>query len=320
MAIKKGLNPRFAEVGKIKIGGKGDKKTSANGKEFQIPVKYDHFVITTTERDKSGNYVIDNEIMKQVGNEPKEIPIRLLFDDIDLNFYTSFQYYAGAKLLCKGDGENAERTHQDGITKVVKCDPETCEFFKSEKCKVSGILSCAIAGNSEIGSVYRFRTHSWNSVSNILAALNYFSENTNGILQGLPLKLKMIKKATAEHGNVNVVTLVLDGLELMQMRQQAFLEYENRMKLGIDMKQLETRARQSGFLEIDHDTEKDIEEEFYSHEPIIIKEVGADSETVKTILTDSKPSTSEQVKKAFTPSDKDDKKAVDKEGQKGLDF
>lgn len=288
MAIKNGLNPRFAEVGKIKIGGKGELKKSGNGKEFQIPVRYDHFVVTTTERETSGNYKIDADIMKLIGNEPKEISIRLLFDDIDLNFYTSFQYYAGAKCLCKGDGEKADRTGQDGVTKQIKCDPEKCEFLQSDKCKVSGILSCSLPVNPEIGSVYRFRTHSWNSVSNILAALNYFSENTNGILQGLPLKLKMIKKSTAEHGNVNVVTLVLDGLELMQMRQQAFMEYENRMKLGINMKHLEQRAIEAGFT-IDTDDPQDVADEFYTVDPVIVPEPkGANAETVKAALTEKK--------------------------------
>ena len=44
----KGLTPRFAEVGKIKIGGKGKQTTSANGKKFNPPVRFDHFVVTTT--------------------------------------------------------------------------------------------------------------------------------------------------------------------------------------------------------------------------------------------------------------------------------
>ena len=309
MAIKKGLNPRFAEVGKIKIGGKGETKKTSGGKDFQIPVRYDHFVVTTTERTASGNYKRDDDIMKELGNEPKEIPIRLLFDDIDLNFFTSFQYYAGAKCICKGDGEKAERTGQDGITKQVVCDPEKCEFLQSEKCKVSGILSCTLPMNPEIGSVYRFRTHSWNSVSNILAALNYFSENTNGILQGLPLKLKMIKKSTQEHGNVNVVTLVLDGLELMQMRQQAFMEYENRLKLGIDMKALEQKAIESGFT-VDNDDPEDVQAEYYPVDPIVVTEKGASSEDVKAALQ------SKEDEKVDTVVEK----VVDKKKQGELDF
>lgn len=260
--IKKGLNPRFAEVGKIKIGGKGETRKSKTGSDYQLPIRYEHFVVTKTEKGQDGNFVIDNEIMSKLGKEPKEIPVRLLFDDIDMNFYTSFQYYHGARLVCKGDGEKADRTGQDGSTKQVQCDPVKCQYLNEEKCKVSGILSCMLAANLDIGGVHRFRTHSWNSVSNIMAALQYFSQNTNGILQGLPLKLKIIKKATAEHGNVNVVTLVLDGIELIKMREMALSEYKNRMELGIDMKVLESRAIEAGYT-IDNDDPEDVATEFY---------------------------------------------------------
>ena len=263
--IKKGLKPRLAEIGKIKIGGKGEIRKSAKGKDYRIPVRYEHFVITTTERDKkTDNYIINTEIMKLIGDKPKELSIRLPFDDIDMNFYTSFQYYHGAKLACKGDGTEAERISQkDGSRSKVKCDFEICQFAKEDKCKVSGILSCMLTSSYEIGGVYRFRTHSWNTVSNILSALKFFSENTNGILQGLPLKLKMLKKSTQEHGNVNTVTIVLDGIELMKMRQLALDEYKNRMELGIDMKLIESSAIDAGFM-IDKDDPKSVEDEFYT--------------------------------------------------------
>lgn len=271
--IKKGLTPRFAEIGKIKIGGKGETRKSKEGKVFQLPVRYEHFVVTTTEKGPDGNFLIDTAIMKQLGAEPKEIPVRLPFDEIDLNFFTSFQYYIGNKCVCCGDGEHAMRTGKDEKESKVVCDPESCEFLKSEKCKVSGILSCQIPlGGMEIGGIYRFRTHSWNSVSNILAALEYFADNTNGILQGLPLKLKFLKKSTQDHGNVNVVTIVIDGLEMLKMREMAFIEYENRMKLGIDMKAIEMQAKKSGFLN-DTDDPADISAEWYPETPMISSDV-----------------------------------------------
>ena len=34
MSIKNGLIPRFAEVGKIKIGGHGEKRKDKNGNEY----------------------------------------------------------------------------------------------------------------------------------------------------------------------------------------------------------------------------------------------------------------------------------------------
>lgn len=261
--IKNGLSERLGEIGKIKIGGKGDTRKSRNGKDFRLPVKYEHFVVTTTERGEDGNFVTDAKIMKLLGDKPKEIPIRLPFDDIDMNFHTSFQHYDGKKLRCKGNGETAESKNDKGEMKTIKCDPESCPRFKAEKCKVSGILSCMIPASMEIGGIYRFRTHGWNSVSNILSALKYFASNTNGILQGLPLKLKMAKKSTEEHGNVTVVTITIDGKELLEMRNLALLEHENRLKLGIDMKAIESSARKSGVMD-DKDDPVDVSEEFYN--------------------------------------------------------
>jgi len=283
--IKNGLTKRFAEIGKIKIGGKGEVRKSKDGKEYQLPVRFEHFVVTTTEKGKDGNFLINKKVMEKLGEKPKEIPIRLLFDDMDMNFYTKFQYYHGKKCVCSGDGEKAERIDKDGNKNKITCDPYSCEFLLGEKCKPSGILSCHIPHSMEIGGIFRFRTHSWNTISSIMAALEYFSENTNGVLQGLPFKLQFLKKATAEHGNVNIVTLVLDGVEMMKMRELAYIEYENRMKLGIDMKMIENQAKENGLLD-DTDDPEDIEVEFYTQETDI-EPVGSTSDETLDKLKDT---------------------------------
>jgi hypothetical protein len=285
VAIKNGLSVRFAEVGKIKIGGKGETRKSKDGKDYQLPVKYDHFVITTTEKGQDGNFKIDKEIMDKLGPSPKEVPIRLPFDSIDMNFFTSFQYYHGNKCVCKGDGVHAVRI-KDDEEKNINCEPDKCQYLADAKCKVSGILSCHIPLTMQVGAVHRFRTHSWNSVSNILASLEYIKENTNGILQGLPLKLVFLKKATAEHGNVNVVTIVLDGIEMMKMRELAWSEFENRTRLGLDMKQLELKARDAGFLN-DTDDPEDIQAEFYNADDIPIQ-TGTSADDAAEKLKDKK--------------------------------
>lgn len=260
--IKRGLNQHFLEVGKIKIGGKGELRKSKSGNDYRLPVQYNHFVITTTERGKDGNYIINKEIMDQLGSEPKEISIRLPFDTIDTNFYTSFSYYASKKCICRGDGEKASRTGKDEKTIEVECNPETCEFLKDGRCKVSGILSCFLPQDRDLGGIYRFRTHSWNTVSGILSSLQYFSEQTGGILQNMPLKLKLVKKTTEEHGTVNVVTVILDGVRLNKMRELAITEREQRLALSIDTKRIEQQAIDAGFLD-DTKESKDIQEEYY---------------------------------------------------------
>ena len=288
MGIQRGLNPRFAEMGKIKIGGKGKELKSKAGNNYRQPIKFEHFVVTTTEKDKeTDNFIIDENIMKILGDKPKEIAITLPFDDIDMNFFTSFQYYAGKKCICQGDGLTAIRTDKNDNKSQVDCNPEKCEHLLDNKCKVSGILSCHIKASMEIGGVYRFRTHSWNSVSNILVALKYFSDNTNGILQGLPLKLKFLKKSTAEHGNVNVVTIVIDGVEMLELRNKALEESKDRARLGIDMKLLENQATNEGFLD-DKDDPEDVHDEFYNENPEPVEGISAD-ETLEKMSEPDKP-------------------------------
>ncbi len=303
MGIKKGLTPRLAEVGKIKIGMKGEERKGKT-KMYRLPVRLDHFIITTTEREnKNGNFIPNWELMEkldpkenwidgQIHAKPKEIPIIFLFDDIDLNFQTSFAFYQGAKCLCRGDGETSERhclkagkqnvfagtdnknnpvfemmDVKAGAMAKVECDPDICPFMQPNsdgitKCKPSGILSCLIPASMNIGGVYRFRSHSWNTLSNILASLELIKTITGGILVGLPMKLQMLKKATESHGNVNTVNVVFDGETHQEMRQLALIENKNRMEHGVNMLLIEDNARKAGFTN-DIDDPADIEAEFY---------------------------------------------------------
>jgi len=311
MGIKKGLTPRLAEVGKIKIGGNGEERKGSKGM-YRLPVRYDHFVITTTERlpDKQGgNFVPDLELMEKIDpkenwkdgqtfGQPKEIPIIFLFDDIDMNFRTEYAYYQGAKCMCRGDGEIAERLYlkagkhkvliiigqakitgdpvydkietqvKEGEKHKIVCDTEKCPFAQPDakgvtRCKPSGVLSCMIPASMNIGGVYRFRTHSWNTISNILASLELIKTITGGILVGLPMKLQFLKKATSDHGNVSVVNVVFDGESQQKMRELAFIENKNRIEFGVNMLQIEDNARKTGFMQ-NTDSDSDIEAEYYT--------------------------------------------------------
>lgn len=274
MAIKRGIRTMLAEVGKIKTGYKGKEVTSKNNKKFRPPKKLDYFVVTTTERDGDGNFIPNGDVMSKLGDKPKEIKIRLPFDSVDKNFFTQFQMYNGGKKLCAGDGEKAERKGELAVdakgyvqqkgedVHTIQCDPETCKIFQAGKCKVSGVLSAFLPDSGDLGGVYKFRTHSWNAVSSITAALEYFKANTGGILQGLPLKLVMVKKTTAEHGTINYATVVIDGEEIRGLRRLAVEERESRKLLGTDVQDIEAKAEASGFFD-DSDPEADVEAEYY---------------------------------------------------------
>lgn len=312
--IESGLSNRFLEVGKIKIGGKGEKRQSKNKKFFRLPVRYDCFVVTTTEKDDHDNFKRDEQIHKIIGDEPKELSIRLPFDDIDMNFYTSFALYEGRKNRCRGNGIKAERTLKGGEVKKFDCNQD-CEFLVSAKCKPSGILSCHISMSYNVGGIYRFRTHSWNTVSAILSALKYFKDNIpGGILQGIPFKLKFLKKATAEHGNVPVVTLVADGQELEKMRALGAHEMSMRKRLGISPGHIENMAKESGYSPQGYDNPNDIQDEFYPEAEII--EPGTSQEDIDDELTEEKPP--DTVEKIIDKEDSEPPKKNDGKKQKNL--
>lgn len=254
----KNMHISMFEQGKIKIGEKGEKKRSGTGKEYRESVKLEWFKITTLEKDASDNFVRDEVAMKGLPDKPTSLPVELLYDDVDLNFPTCYSIYKDGELFCRGDGETAERNG-----KQVVCNPETCKFAQSkgrDKCKVGGILSCRLPHLKTLGGVYKFRTHSWNSVSNLLSSMQYLQTLTGGTLAGLPLELRMAKKPT-KFGLVNIVNLVFPGTQ----DDLAFAiekELSRRMRLKIDLAKVEERAIRAGVTE-DTDDPADISAEFY---------------------------------------------------------
>jgi hypothetical protein len=82
----KGLAPGLPEIGRVKVGRKGKMIKSSGGKQFQMPERLDHFLITTLERGIDGNFTLDEAAHKTLGPKPKEIPVSLLYNDPELNF------------------------------------------------------------------------------------------------------------------------------------------------------------------------------------------------------------------------------------------
>ena len=285
--IKKGLGGYLMPVGNIKIGGKGDKRKGKGGKpDWYLPVKFDHFKVTTTERGKDNNFLPDEAVMTSIGeNEPKAIRVRFPFDDPALIFQTSYQKYNGRKLECEGNGIIAERRDKDGKIIEGKCDGGECKYMIDKSCKPSGRLACHLPDSPHYGGIYMYRTHGWNSTGGIMKALSEYHAHTGGILQGLPFRLVFTKKATEEHGNVPVVVLVLDGVELGEMRKLARTERQDRIDFDVDMKQIEHEAVVSGVLE-DHDAPGDVADEYYS-DVVDEPEAGTSSDDVMAAMDEA---------------------------------
>lgn len=258
MAIsEKVLAPRLAEVGRIKIGGLGEKRKAKNGNDFQLPVRFDHFVITKMERGPDGNFARDEQIHKVVGDKPTELRVVLLANDPELNFRTELAFYAGAKCLCRGDGERAEEVQANGTRISRECPCPRLDMHNEEKtkckpheektkCKPHGVLSVILAESTIAGGVWRFSTTSWNTVRNLTSSLKFLSLCTGGKLAGIPLILRYYKKqATKPDGSpttIGVVGLFFAG-STASLLDSAIQQEKMRIGANIQLETLEAQMR-----------------------------------------------------------------------------
>jgi hypothetical protein len=281
--VIKNLTPQLPERGKVKIGARGEMRTSGRGNQFQPPVKLDHFVVTTLQRGADGNFLPDDELMRRLGPTPTEIPVRLLYDDPVLNFPTRYACYVGRALWCSGDGEMATRmtsTPKEMADKArvqphaVSC---TCErqdpaYQGTDKCKMNGSLSVLIEGAGGVGGVWRFRTTSYNSIVGLMSSLAFIRQVTGGVLANIPLKLRLSpKQAQAPDGSavlVYIVSLEYPG-DLEQLQSLAHGIALQRAKAHISITHIEDEARRMLMLApprdavLPGDEPEDVVAEFY---------------------------------------------------------
>ena len=69
----KNLRPGLPEFGKIKAGTKGEEAVSSQGNNFRLPIKLNHYIITTTERDEEGNLILDTDLMDRLKESAEEV-------------------------------------------------------------------------------------------------------------------------------------------------------------------------------------------------------------------------------------------------------
>jgi hypothetical protein len=278
----KNLVPGLMEMGKIKIGRKGDARQGKNG-TWQMPQKLDHFIVTTMERGQDNNFVPDAEIHAALGPTPREIPIRLLYDDPALNFPTRYSCYYGKTLFCSGDGETAQRLRKDGSREAVQCpcnrqDPTFAgdDGKGKGKCKINGVLSVMIEGAEVVGGVWKFRTTSYNSVVGILSSMALIRRITGGRLAGIPLRMTVTPKSVADpiHGSQQTVYVV--GLQyrgtVESLQNTGYQIAMTEAQHGIRVEQIETEARRMLAYEppgddpLGVDDVDDVVDEFYPEE------------------------------------------------------
>lgn len=242
----KGLAITPPVIGRISIGRVVEK----DGK--RLPQKDDQFTITSQVQNRDGwvLHPFDEALRKACNGKLRSIPVRVLFNDPDLNLraeYSLFDRHSG-RPVCVGNGETCKRAGDDGIETLPCPSPDGCQIGKAGGCKPYGRLNVVIGDEDELGS-FIFRTTSFNSIRTLTARLHYFNAVSGGLLSSMPLELKLRGKSTTQshRSAIYYVDLVVQsGLTLEEAISRARELDSQRKASGFDQAALDDAAR-AGF-------------------------------------------------------------------------
>ncbi|MGF7129126.1 hypothetical protein P3T40_000593 [Paraburkholderia sp. EB58] len=296
----KGLAITPPVVGRITIGRVVEK----NGK--RLPEKDDQFTITSQMQHASGwlLHPLNEALRKAVTGKLRSIPVRMLFNDPDLNLraeYSLFDRRTG-RPVCVGDGETCRRVTDGCITSMGCPTPDGCAFGEAGGCKPYGRLNVTIGDEDELGS-FIFRTTSYNSIRTLSARLQYFSAVSGGLLACLPLELKLRGKSTTQsyRSAIYYVDLgVRTGSNLEEAIGQARDLDARRRSAGFDQAALDVAARvgfANGAFEESAEESAAVAEEFYPGESSDGTDAGGSGDGGTTrVADDASDSTGKQGK------------------------
>lgn len=265
----KGLALTPPVIGRISIG----KVVEKNGK--RLPEKDDEFTVTSQVQTKDGwvNHPVDEILRKTSGAKLRSIPIRLLFDDPDLNLranYNMFDRQTG-RPVCVGNGETCRRSLSAGVQSLACPSPEACDLAKGGYCKPYGRFNVRIGDDDELGS-FIFRTTGFNSIRTLSARLRYFNAVSGGLLSTMPLELRLRGKSTTKSHRTPIFYVdltVKGGMTMTEAIAHARSESELRKASGFNQAALDEAARQGFAAGAFEESEEDgaaVVEEFYPDE------------------------------------------------------
>lgn len=263
----KGLAITPPILGRISIG----RVVERNGK--RLPEKDDQFSITTQVQNKEGwiLHSLDETLRQAQSNHKiRSIPIRLLFNEPDLNLradYSLFDRKTG-RPMCTGNGETCRRFTGAGIESLPCLAPDSCELAKAG-CRPYARLN-VLAGEDEADlGTFIFRTTGFNSIRTLAARLSYYRAVSGNLLACLPLSLRLKAKSTTMSHQTPIYyadITVRENMALEAAIAEAKALNERRLAVGFDQTALDAAGRvgfANGSFEDNEDETPEIVEEFF---------------------------------------------------------
>jgi hypothetical protein len=306
----KGLAITPPILGRISIG----KVVEKEGK--RLPEKDDQFTLTSLVQNRDGwmPHPVDEDLRKrQTNRKIRSIPIRLLFNEPDLNLraeYALFDRKTG-RPMCTGNGESCRRFTASGMETLPCPSPDGCELAKAG-CKPFGRLNVRIGEDEEDLGTFIFRTTGFNSIRTLAARLAYYQAVSGNLLACLPLALRLRAKSTTMSHRAPIYyadITVRDKRTLEDTIAEASELNKRRASTGYDQAALDAAGSQgfaNGAFEESAEEIGEIVDEFFPASD------GGDNDIGESVGTDAGIT-----KNKPTLKDKLDKKAANLRGNSG---
>ncbi len=224
----------------------------------------------------------------------RSIPIRLLFNEPDLNFRAEYSLFdrATGRPVCVGNGETCKRQCAEGIQSLPCPSPDGCSLAQGRACKPYGRLNVVIGDEDSLGS-FVFRTTGFNSIRTLAARLQYLQAISGNRLACLPLELRLRGKSTRQsHGTPIFYAdiTVRSGITLEEALIAAQQTNDSRHAAGFDQTALDNAARlgfSNGAFEDSEEDSGAVVEEFY---PVPSDDVPGNEAPTQRQVSATKPS------------------------------
>lgn len=275
--INKGITLTQPVIGRITMG-----HTVVRAEGKTLPVKDDHFSLTTLIQDKTtrawGEHPLQKTIVgEKKGNAAKDklraIPVRVVYNDPNLTLHNSFSAWDTQKgrILCCGNGTTARRATEDGVKDIDCPRPEACEFGTRQRCKNMSRAYFQVEGQEDELGVFILRTTSFNSLNYLGTRLAQLTGLTGGRLAGMPMMLVMETKTTTQSFRepIQFADLVTrPGMKLIDAIKQAADYQKSMADAGLSLEGMENALR-AGLANSDFADEIEDMDEWISDDALI---------------------------------------------------
>lgn len=270
LAVNKGITLTIPIIGRITAGHtvlKGDKA---------LPVKDDHFTLTTLYQDRKTRVWEEHSLQKTLtkGEEKlRAIPVRIAYNDVNLNLHNSYSAFdpQTGRALCVGNGVRARRITEEGVKEIDCPRPEACEYGQRQRCKNFSRAYFRIEGQEDELGAFILRTTSYNSLDRLGSRLNQLSGLTGGRIANMPMLLVLETKTTTQSFREPIYFAELvtrPGMKILDAVKEAW-DYQAAMEqAGLSLEGLEEALR-AGLTNSDFADEIEDVEEWLSDEDLI---------------------------------------------------